>query len=129
MSSRDELGDAGRTAREQQDAGVGRVDGDRRWGSGWRNSRQLIEHEGVPQHRVGSLHLFGERRVAAEVSDRFGQLDEMVDLEPAMWRQRKDGDDPDFLQSEVKEEELEAVREVDDHAIERPQAALVQVAG
>ena len=87
---------------------------------------QLFEHEDLAQAPIGALDFLRKRRIAAEVGDRIRQPDEMVDLEPAVRRQREDGDYAELLQGEVEVEELEAVRQMDDHAIETPQPACMQ---
>ena len=91
-----------------------------------RAGRQHIHQDHVVESGIGVADHLAELRVGAEVRDGAGQLDEMVDLEPPVRRQREDGDDAEHLEREVQIEEFRCIREVHHHAVVAAQPHVVQ---
>ena len=147
MGARDQLGDAGGAARQLEQRGVARVDGDgvqialrtfrRRLDQlGQRDEafRRVAQHDGVLQvRRLGADaadHL-GEAEIAVRVGrhrrHRLRRLHEEADLAEAVGRQGQHGDGADLLQREVEIDELDDVGHLHDQPVAGRDAEIEQV--
>src|SRR5713101_6910030 len=149
MGARYQFGHARRTARELENRGVGRINLERAQilrpflrlaGDQVREREEtcgrLAEHDSQPDRWRLAAHPtdhFPEVEVTITIRRNAGrgpgELRELAHFEKAVRDESRDRDAADFLQCEIEEHELDDIRKLHDHAIERHEAGLEQIQG